>query len=393
MPRISSNGKIPLKEKLYQMYINGEHRDIEILLQDGVTKAHCLILAAESPVIYKMVEHQTTDLKTIDLRQFSKLTMMWILKYLYKGDFMCPVEDLTDFKEAAEFLQLEGFRSSVKEEPSNSPKIFLQAPIIVISDDSDSSPTKIKTEETTNPRKRLKNSTRSRSASVEDCNHSKEENSFDFLDMAVNNNSEITDNKARTQSISDKGCYSTSSSDSDTELEDSSSPDFCLRVSKKNWTTPDKNKKGESSKERKEELLKLIKSEPNEVFNIPDSTSPDESIVLIENPPSSIEISDEESEAEKRRPPNIEEESHPPKSYKVPNKVKNKVWTSKHTLKKLGRTFCAICNKKQRSIKTHIKLNHRHIPRKAYFYCKKCYKKFYYESVLKNHKEIDCESE
>ncbi|XP_072389273.1 uncharacterized protein [Diabrotica undecimpunctata] len=380
-------------------------------------------------------------LKTINLRQFSKLVMRYVLEYMYKGDIMCHIDDETEFKAAAEFLQLQGF-NSVKKELSSSPraeKVIIQAPIvpvICISDDSNSSPNKSDIEETIKPRKRIKlgnKSAGSRSESVGSCNHPNGDVSFDFLvDNTLNNNNEIvgdhqSHNKARTRPIAP---LIFDSSNSDAELEDSS-PDFCLRVSKKNSATNrDKNKKGNSSKKRSEESIKLNKTQQNKVNNIPESSTPENSLLLIENPPSIVEISEltqvnsvpvqredlgssettihtdaaensqdvepsqrpernEQPQAETSNPPNIDDEVHPPKSDKGPKGI----WRSKHVSKKFGKSFCVICNKNRKCIKTHIKLNHRPSTRKAKFRCFKCYKNFYFENVLKYHKENDCKDE
>ncbi|XP_072389284.1 uncharacterized protein [Diabrotica undecimpunctata] len=373
MPRISSNGKIVLKDKLYNMYMNGELVDTEILVKDGIISAHCVVLAGESPIIGQMVEYQRAEPKTINLRQFSKLVMRYVLEYMYKGDIMCHIDDETEFKAAAEFLQLQGF-NSVKKELSSSPraeKVIIQAPIvpvICISDDSNSSPNKSDIEETIKPRKRIK--------------------------------------------LGNKSAGSRSES------------------KKNSATNRDKNKKGNSSKKRSEESIKLNKTQQNKVNNIPESSTPENSLLLIENPPSIVEISEltqvnsvpvqredlgssettihtdaaensqdvepsqrpernEQPQAETSNPPNIDDEVHPPKSDKGPKGI----WRSKHVSKKFGKSFCVICNKNRKCIKTHIKLNHRPSTRKAKFRCFKCYKNFYFENVLKYHKENDCKDE
>ncbi|CAG9826122.1 unnamed protein product [Diabrotica balteata] len=405
MPRISSNGKILLKDKLYNMYMDREFVDTEILVEDGIISAHCVVLAGESPIIAQMVQHQRAEPKTLNLRQFSKLVMRYILEYMYKGDIMCHIDDETRFKEAAEFLQLQGF-NSVKREPSSSPRaerVITQAPIvpvICISDESNSSHSKSDIEEIIKPRKRIK------------------------LNKSAGSRSESTRTRPIAPLIAD-------SNNSDAELEDSS-PDFCLRVSKKKSVTNcDKNKKGNSSKKRSEESIKLNKTHQNKVSNIPESTTPDNSLLLIENPPSIVEISEltqvnsvpvqredlgssettihtddaensslnveppqspernEQPQAETSNPPDVDNETHPAKSDKGPKGI----WRSKHNSKKFGRSFCVICNKNLKRIKTHIKLNHKPSVRKAKFKCLKCYKNFYFEIVLKDHRENYCKDE
>ncbi|CAG9830395.1 unnamed protein product [Diabrotica balteata] len=152
---------------------------------------------------------------------------------------MCYIDDETRFKEAAEFLQLQGF-NSVKREPSSNPRaerVITQAPIvpvICISDESNSSPSKSDTEEIIKPRKRMKlnKSAGSRSESVGSCNHPNGDVSFNFLiDNTLNNNEIVGDhqsykhthNKTRTRPIAP---LIVDSNNSDAELEDSS-PDFC----------------------------------------------------------------------------------------------------------------------------------------------------------------------
>ncbi|XP_050509858.1 uncharacterized protein LOC126886829 [Diabrotica virgifera virgifera] len=262
MPRISSEGKITRKEKLYNMYLNREMVDTEIILKDGQISAHSLVLAAASPMLYGMLEPQIADLKTVALRQYSKLIMRYILEYLYKGDFLCPKDEETEFKAAAEFLQLEGLHSNrqkqtVKQEPSTSQKVetvTLQEPI-VIADDSDSSNIE-PNQKDTHPRKKIKlNSTASRCSA----------------------------RPRRRFVISD-------SSSSDEELEDSL--DFLIREAKQRSATRDKNERDNSFKEQSKKLMNIIRSQKNKMNTIPESTA-DSSLVLLESPPSIIEIYEE----------------------------------------------------------------------------------------------------
>ena len=94
-----------LNSRLYEMFRDGEYTDTTLIVDDGSFKCHKMVLVASSDYFGQIIRLSECKTPTIFLRGFKAHQFAPLLKYLYTGEVLIDVKDLTEILKNAGLSQ------------------------------------------------------------------------------------------------------------------------------------------------------------------------------------------------------------------------------------------------------------------------------------------------